>query len=1017
MSGPAYGSDLPREFPLVGRRAELERLFRIFGSAGPGGALRLISGEGGVGKSRLAFTVTHEAERRSWQVVRGRAYPVEQGVPYAVLADAFVPLFQGMEPATLTVLSRGREGDLRQLFPALGGDLPQMHSGLDPDELRTRLFWSFSSLIQRFVERQPLMVLLEDLHWADPSSLALIHFLVRHIDSDRFRILATCTAEERSRNPRLMEIERSLESIGRLERMDLAPFQLPEVEALLQTVFGLSGAPIQEFAERLYGWTQGNAYFVEQTLRSLVESGQLYVRDGTWLGWEARDLVLPSTIRDAILVRLRDVSPEALEAAEVMAVVGRPTPLALLDGVLGHDRDRITRAVEELVGSGTVEEEAEGRRRLLLKFHHPLTRETLYRNLSLARQRFLHGRVAGVLEGLYGEGAAEHADELAYHLARQAGSGHDGRAIRYLELAGAAALRRHADEEATAYLGAALQGAEALDGEEDAEAAASRMHRIRRLLARGETRMGRYDDARASWEWLLAEAESARDDRAAAEALRHLGLLSFWQGREAEGLEYLGSARLRVPDDAPDLAARIELATGVTLQQIGRAEESRDHIEAALARAREVGDPALLGWVHRALALIYTFSGKTAAAREHAARALELGKTAEDGRVVFWGQWAMASLKGLTGGPYPMESWLAAARRSAKELGSPVMELFVDELELEYLYFTGDWDGALALGTRAIHLARNLSQTTLLVRLLVWTSAVYIGRGDLQKAEALVNEGVETAGVLGSSRPRAGDIHMAVPALIGMATLRVAQGRFQEALDAGNAGLAIAEASGYVIWVLHLLPVVGETLIRMRRLDEAAELLVRLEEEGRRTDHPLSQVWAVAGNALVTWTSGELELGTEALLGAARTMDDIGNVYDAARIRRQAAGRLAELGRRDEALDELRRAHDVFAALGAVPELTAARKMYEELEKAPPRSRRGATEPAAQLSPREWEVAERVAARMSNKEIARELGIGLRTVTTHCTNIYKKLELDGGPTRKRTLLGDLVREGRLQPPT
>ena len=92
-----------------------------------------------------------------------------------------------------------------------------------------------------------------------------------------------------------------------------------------------------------------------------------------------------------------------------------------------------------------------------------------------------------------------------------------------------------------------------------------------------------------------------------------------------------------------------------------------------------------------------------------------------------------------------MEPWMAAARRTARELGSPVLDLFVDELEVEYLYFSGDWDGALALGTRAIELARSLHQDALLVRLLVWTSSVYVGRGDLAGAEELIAEAVQFA--------------------------------------------------------------------------------------------------------------------------------------------------------------------------------------------------------------------------------------------------------------------------------
>jgi tetratricopeptide (TPR) repeat protein len=1008
MSDNGNDARLPRPLPLVGRRDELERLFRIFGGGTSGVELRVLVGEGGVGKSRLAHTLAEQAARRHWRVVRGRAYPVERGVPYAVMADAFVPLLQSLEPATMTVLSRGRENDLRRLFPALGGEAAPEAGGLDPDELRTRLFWSFGSLLQRFGDREPVLVVLEDLHWADPSSLSLLHFLVRHLESEGVRIVATSTAEDRSRNPRLLEMERSLASLDLLERLDLRPFNLAEIQELLESVFKVSGPTVSEFAERLFGWTRGNAYFVEQTLRSLVESGELHHRDGTWLGWEAQDLVLPSTIRDAVAARFREVSEEALDAAHVMAALGRPARIDVLREVMEVDPGRMASVVDELLGSGAVEEVARDGG-VMLQFLHPLTRESLYRQLTVTRQLHLHGRIVSALETVYGDAAVDHADELAFHLSRIPGVA-DPRTARYLELAGRGALERHADEEAADYLAAALEAAQAPVATQDDPGAPPR---IRRSLARALTRMGRYDEARDHWERLLTLAEAQENAAEQAGALRHLGLISMWQGRHADGLENLAAARRVVPDDAPALGARIELASGIALQQLGRAPESRDRIVAALELARRVGDPALLAWVHRALALINTFSGNTQYAREHAKQAVELGSTTDDVRVVFWGEWVLASLEGLTQGPGPMEPWLAAARSSAKRLGSPVLALHVDELELEYLYHTGDWDAALRLGNRAINLARSLNQRALLVRLLVWTSSVYVGRGDLDRAEELVEEATKVAGIQGASAPHSADVHAAVPALIGQTALRTAQGRLTEAVDSGHAGLAVAEASGYVIWALRLLPLVGEAYVRLDDVERASQVMERFREEGRKMDHRMSLVYAEAAHALVTRHSGDLEEATRLLAEAADAMTNIGIPYEAARIRRQHAGRLAELGRTAEADAELREVHDVFLELGAEPELQRTRGMFLEIGETPPPVHTGSRRSGAVLSAREWQIAELVAQRKSNKEIAGILGIAQRTVTTHCTNIYKKLDLDGSPTRKRVILGDLVREGRL----
>jgi ATP/maltotriose-dependent transcriptional regulator MalT len=209
---------------------------------------------------------------------------------------------------------------------------------------------------------------------------------------------------------------------------------------------------------------------------------------------------------------------------------------------------------------------------------------------------------------------------------------------------------------------------------------------------------------------------------------------------------------------------------------------------------------------------------------------------------------------------------------------------------------------------------------------------------------------------------------------------------------------------------------VGEVYVYQRDLPRIEETMNRMREEGGRMDHRVSLVYAQAAEALLTWYSGDLTAGARTLEGAAEAMEELGIPYAAARLRRQHAGRLAELGRREEALAALKQCHEVFARMGAAPELRATRGMYEELEKRPPSKAPRSSDSAALLSAREWQVAEGVARRRSNKQIAEELSIGQRTVERHCHNIYKKLDLEGGPDRKRTLLGDWVREGRIQPP-
>ncbi|MEQ1858226.1 MAG: ATP-binding protein, partial [Longimicrobiales bacterium] len=164
QSGPLRGP-----LPLVGRTRELASLESLLEwGRSDGTSVVIVSGEGGVGKSRLAAELGARAERRGWKVAYGRAFPVESGVPYALFSDAFLPILRALDADTLTLLTRGGADELRFLFPALGpsGAGSESPAG-EPDEVRTRLIWNFAEFLKNYAARAPLLCILEDLQWAD----------------------------------------------------------------------------------------------------------------------------------------------------------------------------------------------------------------------------------------------------------------------------------------------------------------------------------------------------------------------------------------------------------------------------------------------------------------------------------------------------------------------------------------------------------------------------------------------------------------------------------------------------------------------------------------------------------------------------------------------------------------------------------------------------------------------------------------------------------------------------------
>ncbi len=306
----------PETLPLVGRGGELAALEALLEAREHTVTAAILHGPEGVGKSRLASEVATRAERRGWQVIGGRAYPVESGIPYALLSDAFLPLLRDLDPETLTVLTRGGEEELRYLFPALGseGSAP-LRPASDPEEFRTRLLWNFAEFARNFAARTPLLVVLEDLHWADESSLQLLHFLARQAVGAPIFLLCTYNDEERDRAVHLAEMERSLVDVKVGAVYRLAPLELHEVTELVCRMFEVDIDLVREFAAVLYGWTRGNLFFLREVLKSLVESGRLVRRKGTWIGWEVRRLGLPVSVREAVLARMRSLKSSATISA------------------------------------------------------------------------------------------------------------------------------------------------------------------------------------------------------------------------------------------------------------------------------------------------------------------------------------------------------------------------------------------------------------------------------------------------------------------------------------------------------------------------------------------------------------------------------------------------------------------------------------------------------------------------------------------------------------------------------
>lgn len=389
---------------LIARDRELHRLETALAEALTGTPRSVFVGApAGVGKSRLVGELLLDAKLADVLVLQGQC--LEAGMaPYE-------PLVQALRP--LLVLSRAEElaphaPVLARLFPELEAKGFQAASPLEPTAERLRLHETIVAWLRALSARLPLALHLEDLHWCDPNSLEAFNHCVRHAEGRTLFLSTFRNDEAPTSSPIWYTVEEGL-----THYMALAPLTPPDVQLLLKATlhtFRLSAA----FGAYLHQVTGGNAFFLTEVLRYLIEEGLLAHQHGVWVfPDDGESLALPRTVGAAIVRRLEQLSAEARAVARAAAVLGRYPSLAMLHAVSLLDEEALFRCLDELIERQfIVRDEAR------YAFPHDWVRETLYATTSEGERRALHQRCGEYLEGLHAADPAPVVSELAHHFSR-----------------------------------------------------------------------------------------------------------------------------------------------------------------------------------------------------------------------------------------------------------------------------------------------------------------------------------------------------------------------------------------------------------------------------------------------------------------------------------------------------------------------------------------------------------------------------------------------------------------------
>jgi len=656
---------------FVGRAAEVEHLRRALEQAGQGqGQIAAVVGEPGVGKSRLVFELIHSHRVEGWLILEAGSVSYGKATSYLPVIDLLKGYFRVGDRDThrdirekvtgkILTLDRGLEPILPALLTLL--DVPAEDAqwqGLDPPQRRQRTLDAVRRLLLRESQVQPLLVVFEDLHWVDSEAQALLENLVESLPTARLLLLVNYRPEYRH--------SWGNKTYYTQLRLDALP---PEgAGELLEALLGADGT-LRSLKEVLTARTGGNPLFLEESVRTLVETGALVgARGGYRLAKPVGDIYVPATVQAILAARIDRLPPEEKQLLQCAAVVGKDVPYALLAAIAAEPEERLHTLLAHLQAAEFLYETSLFPD-LEYTFKHALTHEVAYGGLLHDIRRTLHAAIVGAMEHRYAGRLSEHAERLAHHAVR--GEVWE-KAVTHLWQAGRNARARSAYRQAVAFLEQAVEALTRLP--ETVEHAVLRIDLVCRDLSDPLSTLAHYErlleHLREAAHLAEKIGDRARLANALARTLRPLRVTGQLEraveiGERACGLaNEIGEARLNALSRMElssvhylrgdlrraealltqalaaldsDLAGPGEVESGwlrrmisqnlvPVLADTGRYGEAIRSGEETLRMAGEVGHPAPIAWALGFLAYAYCGRGDAAKAMDLSARSLALAR-------------------------------------------------------------------------------------------------------------------------------------------------------------------------------------------------------------------------------------------------------------------------------------------------------------------------------------------------------------------------------------------------------
>jgi tetratricopeptide (TPR) repeat protein/KaiC/GvpD/RAD55 family RecA-like ATPase len=703
------------------------------------GGLVFIHGEAGIGKTRLLRELGAYARSRGVQVLYGRCPALFRmdGVPPYVLWKEVIKDYLGeCTPEQLYRVIGFYPAEVAKLVPEISQKLRTIPQSLpiSPEQEQNRLFEAVSQFITNISQETPLLVVLDDLQWTDPSSLLLLHYLARGVQKSPLLLLgayrSTDIDDKHPLTPVLAELKRErLPQSVSLKRMSL-----DDISEMIREILEQDNV-LLEFCKMVYEKTRGNPFFTEEVIESLKEEEVIYREEDRWKFKEISKIEFPESVRNVLKTRLSRLDEDCQNVLTMASFIGNDFALEAMCAVTGIEKNKLLKFIDKLFKTGLIRERVirgEG----ICSFADILVRDVVYEEVSPLTRKELHGVVGCALERVYSGKIDEHFGELALHFLE---SGDKEKALAYFLKAGEKGAKIYANGEAVSYFQSALKLLEEKEGElQEKGRVLERLGDIRKLVGEHDACLKHWNDALLLWEQMHEKENVSRLHRKIANVL--------WSVKgDTEKAKDHHEEALRILEREPESVELASLFEDVARLYSRTEDETKalSWAEKAIELAKKLNDYEVIANSYGTLGVIFAETGDTKKAIECHDSSLRI---ALDNGYMDAALRAYNNLSASLSTEEDNEKALEFGRRGfelAKKVGAIRWISWIGAGLSSWCLDVGNTNEALSLAEESVALDRKAGNTTGLSYSLNILGLVYHTLGELDKSEQYYEEALD----------------------------------------------------------------------------------------------------------------------------------------------------------------------------------------------------------------------------------------------------------------------------------